>query len=341
LQGFPMRSSKPNLLVGTEVLEGESLKELARHSTVFKLSDFTNSSLAEVLPKIDALLVFSWPKELTSENLEKMTNLKFVQSILAGVNHIPFTSLSEGVRVSSNAGAYSEEVAEYAWALLLAAAKRVVQLQVSLKEEKWTLRRTLDAGTEITILHDKVLGILGLGGIGNAVAKIAKGFQVQVYAYARKPSHRTGIKVFSGDKGLQQLLRQSDAVILALPLTNQTTRIIDDKRLSQMKSDAILVNIARGELVDEKALYDHLTENPTFRYATDVWWYKESRESLKTDYPFLSLPNFIGTPHVSGPSGSATGRPARLAVDNTIRFLKGLKPKNIVDPKEYLTSYPY
>jgi phosphoglycerate dehydrogenase-like enzyme len=336
-----MRSSKPNLLVGTDILDDENLKKLARHSTVFKLSDFTTGSLTEVLPKIDALLVFSWPKELTSENLEKMTNLKFIQSILAGVNHIPFASLNKGVTVSSNAGAYSEEVAEYAWALLLAAAKRVVQLHVSLKEEKWTLRRTLDAGTEITILHDKVLGILGFGGIGNAVAKIAKGFRVQVCAYARKPAHLTGIKVFSGDKGLQQLLRQSDVIVLALPLTNQTTKMINGQKLSQMKSDAILVNIARGELVDEKALYDHLTANPNFRYATDVWWYKESRESLKTDYPFLSLPNFTGTPHVSGPSGSATGRPARVAVENTLRFLNGLRPRNVVDPGEYLTSYPY
>jgi phosphoglycerate dehydrogenase-like enzyme len=108
-----------------------------------------------------------------------------------------------------------------------------------------------------------------------------------------------------------------------------------------MKKEAILVNIARGELVDEKAMYEHLVANPNFRYATDVWWYRESRESLKTDYPFLSLPNFIGTPHVSGPSGLATGRPVRLAVENAIRFLRGLKPRNIVNREDYKTSYPY
>jgi phosphoglycerate dehydrogenase-like enzyme len=336
-----MRSNRLNLLVGTDVVDKSNLEKLAKLSTVHSLSDIPEDRLAEVLPVIDVLLVFSWPKQLTPDYLRMMTRLKFVQSILAGVNHVPFAALNKGVVVSSNAGAYSDEVAEYAWALLLAAAKRVVQLDLSLKEEKWTLRRTLDEGTEVTILQNKVLGILGFGGIGSSVAKTAHGFAMRVYAYSRRPKRVKGVRTLRGEKGLKLLLSESDAVVLALPLTNQTTKMINRDRLSQMKSSAILVNVARGELVDEKALYEHLAANPKFRYATDVWWYKESRESLKTDYPFLSLPNFIGTPHVSGPSGSATGRPARLAVENTIRFLKGLKPMNVVDPKEYLTSYPY
>jgi phosphoglycerate dehydrogenase-like enzyme len=270
-----------------------------------------------------------------------MTSLRFIQSILAGVNHVPFASLNENVIVSSNAGAYSEEVAEYAWALLLSAAKRVVELHVSLREQKWTLRRTLDEGSEITVMRGKTLGILGFGGIGSVVGRIAKGFAMQAYAFSRKKSASKEVKFLTGKGGLTNLLKKSDAVVLALPLTSQTAKIINAERLSEMKKDAILVNIARGELVDEKAMYEHLVANPNFRYATDVWWYRESRESLKTDYPFLSLPNFIGTPHVSGPSGLATGRPVQLAVENTIRFLRGLRPRNKVNPEEYKTSYPY
>jgi phosphoglycerate dehydrogenase-like enzyme len=336
-----MRSNRLSLLLGTDVVDKSNIEKLAKLSTVHILSNIPEDQLAEILPEIDVLLLFSWPKQLTPDNLGKMTRLRFVQSILAGVNHIPFAYLNKQIVVSSNAGAYSDEVAEYAWALLLSAAKRIVELDVSLREEKWTLRRTLDEGTEVMILRNKVLGILGFGGIGNSVAKLARGFAMHVYAYSRKPKRVRGTRIFSGDKGLERVLRASDAIVLSLPLTNQTAKIIDREKLSKMKSTAVLVNIARGELVDEKALYDHLVANPNFRYATDVWWYKESRESLKTDYPFLTLPNFIGTPHVSGPSGLATGRPVRLAVENTIRFLKGLKPKNVVDPREYVTSYPY
>jgi phosphoglycerate dehydrogenase-like enzyme len=270
-----------------------------------------------------------------------MTSLRFIQSILAGVNHIPFARLNKNAIVSSNAGAYSEEVAEYAWALLLSAAKRIVELHVSLREQRWTLKRTLDEGREVTVLRERILGILGFGGIGAVVGRIAKGFGMDVYAFSRKRSLVKGVKFFVGTSGLTDLLKKADAVVLALPLTSQTARIINAERLSEMKKDAILVNIARGELVDEKVMYEHLVANPNFRYATDVWWYRESRESLKTDVPFLSLPNFIGTPHVSGPSGLATGRPAQLAVENTIRFLRGLRPRNIVNPEEYKTSYPY
>ena len=336
-----MKGKNHAVLVTTDVVDEKSLRTLARYSKVYKLAGLGEDELDEISASIDSLLLFSWPSQLTSERLQKMSSLRFIQSILAGVNHIPFASLNKNVTVSSNAGAYSDPVAEYAWALLLSAAKRVVELHSSLREERWTLRRTLDEGSQITILRERVLGILGFGGIGTAVGRIAKGFGMQVYAFSRKKSAAKGIKFFTGTSGLTDLLKKSDAVVLALPLTSQTARIINADRLSEMKKDGILVNVARGELVDEKAMHDHLVTNTNFRYATDVWWYRENRESLKTDYPFLSLQNFIGTPHVSGPSGSATGLPAKLAVENTVRFLRGLRPRNIVNPEEYKTSYPY
>jgi len=329
------------LLIGTDVVDEKSVRTLSKYSKVYKLADLAEDRLDEVLPSIDCLLVFSWPSQLTNDIFQGMTSLRFIQSILAGVNHIPFASFDKNVIVSSNAGAYSDEVAEYAWALLLSAAKRVVELHVSLREQKWTLKRTLDEGSEITVLREKVLGILGFGGIGTVVGRIAKGFGMHVFAFSRKKSAAEGVKFFTGTRGLTDLLKKSDAVVLALPLTSQTARIMNAERMSEMKKDGILVNVARGELVDEKAMYEHLVANPNFRYATDVWWYRENRESLKTDYPFLSLPNFIGTPHVSGPSGLATGRPVQLAVENTLRYLKGLRPRNIVNPEEYKTSYPY
>ena len=330
-----------NVLVCTDVVDDKSIRTLSKYSKVDKLADLTGDCLDEVLPSIDCLLVFSWPSQLTNERLQKMTSLRFIQSILAGVNHIPFASLNKSVIVSSNAGAYSDEVAEYALALLLSAAKRVVELHVSLRDQKWTLKRTLDEGSEITVLREKVLGILGFGGIGSVVGRIAKPFGMQIYAYSRKKSAARGVKFFTGPGGLSELLKKSDGVVLALPLTSQTAKIMNAERLSEMRKDGILVNVARGELVDEKAVYEHLVANPNFRYATDVWWYRENRESLKTDFPFLSLPNFTGTPHVSGPSGLATGQPVKLAVENTIRYLKRLRPRNIVDQEEYKTSYPY
>ncbi|HEX9430853.1 MAG TPA: NAD(P)-dependent oxidoreductase, partial [Candidatus Bathyarchaeia archaeon] len=235
------------------------------------------------------------------------------------------------------AGAYSDEVAEYAWSLLLSAAKRIVDFHNAVKTDQWTLRRTV-GGREVTILEERTIGILGYGGIGSAVARIGKGFMVKIYAFSRKPVRERGVRSFQGDKGLLRVLAESDAVIISLPLTKFTNKIIGAHELATMKKDAVLVNIARGELVDETALYEHLKTNPDFRYATDVWWYRDGKESLKTANPFFELSNFIGTPHVSGPSGLATGKPAKFAVANVMRFLGGRKPKNIVDPAEYLVT---
>ena len=328
---------KPNLLITTDVVDQGSIQALSKFGRVFTSTTLDEASLIQLLPSIDILLVFFWPSLLTPENLSRMSNLRLIQSILAGVNHIPFAQLDKKVIVCSNAGAYSDEVAEYAWSLLLSAAKRIVDFHSAVKTGQWTLRRTL-GGKEVTILEEKTIGILGYGGIGSAFARIGKRFRVNIHAFSRKPIREKGVKSFQGDKGLSRVLAESDAVIISLPLTKFTNKIVSADKLATMKKDAILVNIARGELVDETALYEHLKTNPDFRYATDVWWYRDGKESLKTVSPFFELPNFIGTPHVSGPSGLATGKPVKFAVANIMRSLRGLKPKNIIDPSEYLIT---
>ena len=324
-------------MITTDVVDPGSIRALSKYARVFSSTTLDEASLNQLLPSIDILLAFFWPSFLTPENLSRMSNLRLIQSILAGVNHIPFAQLDKKVVVCSNAGAYSDEVAEYAWSLLLSAAKRVVDFHNAVKTDQWGLRRTL-GGKEVTILEEKTLGILGYGGIGSAFARIGKGFRMNINAFSRRPVREKGVRSFQGDKGLSRVLAESDAVIISLPLTKSTNKIIDADKLVSMKKDAILVNIARGELVDETALYEHLKTNPGFRYATDVWWYRDGKESLKTVNPFFELSNFIGTPHVSGPSGLATGKPAMFAVANVLRFLRGLKPKNIVDPAEYLVT---
>jgi phosphoglycerate dehydrogenase-like enzyme len=324
-------------LITTDVIDHTSINTLSKYATVLSSLDKDETLLIRLLPSVEVLLLFQWPRFLTPENLGKMISLRFIQSVLAGVNHIPFAQLDKKVIVSSNAGAYSNEVAEYAWSLLLSSAKRIVDFHNAVKTNQWKLRRTLD-GKEVTILKGKTLGILGFGGIGSAVARNGKGFGVNLYAYSRHPIREKGVESFQGDQGLLKVLEMSDAVIIALPLTRLTNKIIGPDRLAVMKKDAILVNVARGELVDEAAIYEHMKANPDFRYATDVWWYQEGKESLKTSHPFFDLPNFIGTPHVSGPSGLATGKPASDAVKNVLRYLRGLRPKNIVDPAEYLVT---
>jgi len=238
--------------------------------------------------------------------------------------------------VSSNAGGFSAGVAEYAMALLLAAAKKVVKLDEALKAGRFEVADWGDLVGEILLLSGRTLGILGYGGIGQAAGSMGKAFGMEVIAFSRHRSKEPGVAVFQGKKGLLNVLRNSDAVLIALPLSKMTAKLIGAAELAEMKSGAILINVARAEIVDEKALYERLVRDPDFTYATDVWRLESGKETYSSKFPFLKLPNFIGTPHVAGGSTSRTGDPGNRAVENMLRFLKGEEPRNIVDRSEYL-----
>ncbi len=323
------------VLVTSERVGQEDLGRLSKVADVVESWKLDERAILDVLPQIDAAIVLSWPSFLTRENLTGMKRLRFVQTVMVGVNHVPFRDLPERVVVCSNAGAFSLEVGEHAWGLLLAAAKKIVETHISVREGGRAIASFRGEEKDVTVLKGKTMGIAGFGGIGRAVTKYARACGMKVVAFNRSRREEPGVTFLYGRKGLERLLAVSDAVLISLPLTKSTDRLIGAKELSSMKRDAIVVNVARGDIVDQVALYEHLAANPSFRYATDVWWFKEGSETLETERPFARLPNFIGTPHVSGPAGLAGGGPQRVAVENMIRYLRGLKPKNVVDRSEY------
>jgi len=159
---------------------------------------------------------------------------------------------------------------------------------------------------------------------------------MEVYAYGRHEGDDPHAKILIGKDGLEEILRKSDVIVVALPLTKLTHGLINKANLSLMKDNCVLVNIARGEIVNEGEIYEHLSNNPDFVYATDVWWSKNGEEVFSSDFPLLKLSNFIGTPHISGPSELVTGMPVKKAIENLGRFLKGEKPRNIVNTSDYV-----
>jgi len=325
---------KRRVLIATSYFERAEFDSLRPFAELYWLDQVSDQALEDLLPRLDCLFVQLWPRRLDEDRLSKMVNLSFLQSGLAGVNHIPFRSLREGVIVSSNAGGYSEEVAEFAWGLLLCAAKKIVKLDGALKQKPFTRMPTAQLGREVKVLQGRTLGIAGYGGIGRCVAEIGRAFGMGILVYSRgKPDD--DLEYFQGRQGLERMLRRCDALVLALPLTNSTKHILGASELEMMKTDAVLVNIARGELVDQNALHQHLCKNKNFVYATDVWWHKDGQESFSPELPFHTLENFIGTPHASGPSALVDNGPLRHAVQNILRYLMGETPRNVVDRKEY------
>ncbi|MDG7005807.1 MAG: hydroxyacid dehydrogenase [Nitrososphaerota archaeon] len=326
---------RPNLLV-TGAPPKDRLEALAPHASLVWLDELKGGELDAALPLVDCILVQTWwPEALTPERVAEMSRLRFVQSGMAGVNHIPFKHLGKRVTVCSNAGGFSVGVAEFAMTLVMAAAKRVVTLDRSMRSGEFDPARVGTLFREVVILRGRTLGVLGYGGIGKAVGSIASALGMNVVAYSRS-GKADRVQVLSGSEGLTRVLGTSDAVVVALPLSKLTVGLVGRPELGAMKRDAVLVNVARAEIVDEEAVYEHLVRNPGFTYATDVWQIVRGKETYSSKFPFLKLRNFIGTPHVAGGSAALTGEPLKAAVENLSRYLKGETPQNVVDPSEYI-----
>ncbi len=328
---------KPNLLVTSSHVKGR-FDELTTYTKVYWLDELDDKGLDRLLPSIDSILVQTlWPDSLTPERISKMARLRFIQSGWAGANHIPFKHLGKRVMVSSNAGGFSVGVAEFAISLLLAAAKRVVRLDNAMRSGEFGQADWERFAREVVQLRGRTtLGILGYGGIGRAVGSLGRALGMNLIAFSRHPSTESDVRMFHGGEGLLRVLAKSDAIVIALPLSKLTVGLIGPKEFAAMKSDAVLVNVARAEIVDEEALYKHLLKHPRFTYATDVWQIKRGKETYTSKFPLVKLPNFIGTPHVAGGSSALTGDPGKMAAENLMRYLRGEAPQNVVDPSEYI-----
>ncbi len=248
----------------------------------------------EIRQRVVALLVFRFREEVDPHRLRAFPRLRWIQAITAGVDHILQESLPSGVRVLHTPSPNADAIAEHVLALLLAAAKRVVFHTEEMR------RGRFHQGLASRRLAGSILLVVGLGRIGCAVARRARCLDMEVWAIRRHPEPRCGVSAVWGLDHLHQLLPRADAVVLALPLTPETEGLIGQEELRRMKPNAILINVARGRIVDPEALYRHLKEHPDFTAALDVWWhYPAPGEPFRQPVPLERLPNVLMTPHVA------------------------------------------
>jgi len=331
-----MRKSRAKLLVGQTANRREEFEPLTRYADIYWLEDMDEQEQARVLPFIDCVYSHGWPKALDAGKVSTMKSLHLYQAGNAGVNSIRFDLLEKKVLVCSNAGSYSDEVAEFAIGLMLAAGKSIVKFDRQLRAGTFAHQRLDELGRQVAFFKGKTLGVVGYGGIGRSTGRMAMTFGMKVLGFGRHPISDRGVKPLRGRTGLMRLLRESDVVVLAVPLTNATRGLIGRDELAAMKPSATLVNVARGEVVQKEAIYDRLVKNPGFVYATDVWWPdRQGVETFSPNLPFLKLENFIGTPHASGPSAIITGTVGKGVVENLMRYFRGRPLKNVVDRSEY------
>jgi len=222
-------------------------------------------------------------------------------------------------------------MAEHALAKALAAAKRLMLEHENLKLgqfNQFTHNRMLAGG---------VCGIFGFGGIGAATGRLMHGIGMRVHAINRHGRTNERVDWIGTPERLNELLEAADVLVISAPLTRATRGLIGAAELDRMKDDAILVNVARGEIVQERPLYDHLVKNPRFTACIDAWWIEPVRHGeFRIDQPFLDLPNVIASPHNSAQGTGAHNISLRRAVENCRRALTGEAPLHVIGLDERL-----
>jgi len=244
---------------------------------------------------------------------------------------MPFADLPPHILVASNPGAYATPMAEHVLAMTLALAKRLLVENQKLRNGEF------DQFTPNRLLAGMTAGILGFGGIGRATARLMRAFGMRIYAINSSGTSPEPTDYLGTLRDLEHVLRESDVVVISLPLTKATRGLIGKEQLAWMKPDAILVNVARGAIIDEEALYSHVKSQPNFLVGIDAWWTEPFLHgTFRMEYPFLDLPNVLGSPHNSAVVPHVLVDAARQAAENVKRFLKGEKVTGIARREDYL-----
>ncbi|MGB6406121.1 MAG: D-glycerate dehydrogenase [Planococcus donghaensis] len=227
------------------------------------------------------------------EVFEAAPNLKIVSNLAVGYNNIDLEAAHKhGVTVTNTPDVLTESTADLTFALLLATARRVIEAEKTVRSGEW--RSWTPMGMTGQNVGGATLGIIGMGRIGEAVARRAKGFGMDILYHNRTRRSLEDVRYAE----FEELLKTSDFVVILTPLTPETKGMIGTKELAMMKESACLINVARGGIIDEMALYEALKEKQIWGAGLDVF----EQEPVPTDHPLLTLPNVTVLPHI----GSAT-----------------------------------
>ena len=297
------------------------------------LPDIAAVDRAGAIGRADVIIAWNLPKEFSAEQLRLAGRVRLIQLITAGAERLPFSLLPADAVIASNPGAYAEPMAEHILGMVFALAKRLLVNHAKLKQGEF------DQKTKNRVLRGKVFGVLGFGGIGQAAARLMRSAGLRIFAI--NTTGRTGETVdFIGTiDDLDYLLKKSDVFLVSIPLTVRTRGLIGRRELALMQPDAILLNVARGAVIDEQSLYRHLVQNPGFSAGIDAWWVEPwMGGEFKVNYPFFDLPNLLGSPHNSSSTPGSTAYAVRLAAQNAADFLSGRQIRGVVKREDYVQN---
>jgi glyoxylate reductase len=267
-----------------------------------------------------------WDKEI----LAAAPRLKVIANMAVGYDNIVVPHCTErGVLVTNTPGVLTETTADLTWGLLMAAARRIPEGDQLVRKGGWKSWSPLFlVGQD---LFGKTLGIIGMGEIGSAVARRARGFNMKVRYHNRTRSELMESALGAEYRSLDDLLGESDFVVVLVPLSAETVGLIGARELDQMKETAVLVNASRGGIVDETALYDALKKGRIWAAGLDVF----AQEPVPVDHPLLTLPNLVALPHIGSATVATRTKMALRAAENLVAAVTEQRPPNLVNPEAW------
>jgi phosphoglycerate dehydrogenase-like enzyme len=294
-----------HVLIDLQFIEEKHLNELKT-----KCPNMTFHQDLDDCESVEAAVLMS--RNIKEETLSKMPNLKFIQLMSAGFDHVNIDLVKEKKIVLANAkDVYSIQIAEHVFAMILSFTHHMFTYKEQMKDASWTRHEVSHE------LYGSTFGLLGAGSIATEVAKRAKAFGANVLGYRKsnvKSEHYD--EIYTDQKGFEHLLKVSDYVVMTLPLNDDTRHMMNEKAFRLMKNSAFFINIARGGVVDQEALTNALINNEIAYACLDV----TSPEPLPKDHPLWSLNNVIITPHASSESPYVYDRLLSLIIENLNRF---------------------
>ncbi|KAM4630600.1 putative 2-ketogluconate reductase [Polymixia lowei] len=326
-----MEEDKPWALISELGGEHGYLEELAdlvkQHFRIICYSDLLNNP--RIHAKIQAMFIWKFSPAAEPSLLRSLPSLKVIANGGMGVDHLdlPFIA-SLGVKVANTPGVVSDATADISMALLLASARKILEgHQIAVDPRTTRLPQTL-MGIEVT---GSTLGIIGMGEIGYKIAQRSKGFEMKILYHNRRRRSAEDERAVGASycSNMDDLLRRSDFVMLAVNLTPGTTGLIGHRQLSLMKPTATLVNISRGLVVDQDALVKALQCGTIHAAALDV----THPEPLPRDHPLLRLPNVLITPHIGINTYNTARKMVQKMVENALAAINGLPIPNEVKSK--------
>ena len=308
---------------------GEELLR-ARGAEVVRAPEGSSATVKRLAAEADGIIIRS---KLPDDIFEAAPRVRAVTIHGTGIDLVPLASANaRGVLVANLPGSNAQSVAEYCVLAMLMLARNIAAINAAMHTRPWDEARRLAApAREITGL---TVGVVGVGEIGRRVAQIcARGFGMRVLGNQRRLD-RLPPEAQGAD--LDDLVAQSDFIVIACPLNPQTHHLFDAARLGAMKSSAWLINVGRGPVIDEQALVAALRERRIAGAMLDV--YEHYR--IEAGHPLLALDNVLLTPHLAGSTRESRARASVRAADETLRMLAGERPRNLVNPEAWDVRRP-